>query len=215
MATNARAEQVLGYPHEQWPHDEGLWQRILHPDDRDHVLQTVRATIAAGRDLSLTYRVRAADRRWVWLHHLGHVARDDAGTATAMHSVLIDVTEAQRRERAAALLAAAGRALSGPGTVTQRLAAVAELAVGDLGQRATVWLRGDDGRYRPVAAAPAGTAPQVLKLAPVAAPRTWRPPTGPGAPSSFPRSMTDCCGSPPPVTRPATGNWPRWAPGTC
>jgi anti-anti-sigma factor len=54
--------------------------------------------------------------------------------------------------------------------VAERLAAAAALTVGALCDRATVWLRGDDGRYRPVAAAPAEAAPEVLALTPVAAP---------------------------------------------
>src|SRR4051794_4109665 len=168
---NARAEEVLGYPARQWLEDAGLWQRILHPDDRERVVQAVRDCIAAGVDLALTYRVQAVDGRWVWLRHLAHVARDEAGSPTAVHSVLIDVTESQQREQAAELLAAAGRVLSGAGPVTDRLAAAAELTLGLLCDRASVWLRADDGRYRPVAAVPVGAAPQVLALAPVASPQ--------------------------------------------
>src|SRR4051794_6787098 len=161
---NARAEEVLGYPVRQWLDDPGLWQRILHSDDADEVLAAVRAAIADGEDLSLTYRVRAADGRWVWLQHLAHVARDEAGTATAMHSVLVDITDSKRRELAAALLAAAGRVLTGPGSVEERLARVRGLLVPDLCDWAAVWLRGDDERYRPVAVAPAGLAGRVRAL---------------------------------------------------
>jgi anti-anti-sigma factor len=167
---NRRAEELLGYPTAQWLEDEGLAERIVHPDDYADARDAVGTGIAEGRDFSLSYRVRAADGRWVWLQHLGHVAHDANGAARALHTVLIDVTDAKRRELAAALLAAAGEVLAGPGTVTERLAAVAALTVGDLCDRATVWLRGDDGRYRPVAAAPPEAAPQVLALTPVTAP---------------------------------------------
>jgi PAS domain S-box-containing protein len=209
---NARVEEVLGYPVQQWLDEAALWQRILHPDDRDDVLRAVRAAIADGEDLSLTYRVRAADNRWVWLQHLTHVARDAAGTATALHAVLIDVSEQRRRERASALLAAAGQVLTAPGTVTERLSAAAGLTIGDLCDRATVWLRGDDGRYRPVAAAPPEAAPQVLALTPVAAPASLKRPTGPGGRSSSRRSTKNCCASPRPATRRRTAPSPRWAP---
>jgi anti-anti-sigma factor len=167
---NARAEEVLGYPVQQWLDDPGLWQRILHLDDADEVLSAVRTAIADGEDLSLTYRVRAADGRWVWLQHLAHVARDAAGTATAMHSVLVDVTDSKRRELAAALLAAAGRVLTGPGSVEERLTTVIGLLVPGLCDWAAVWLRGDDERYRPVAVAPAGLAEQVRALGSVRVP---------------------------------------------
>jgi anti-anti-sigma factor len=167
---NERIEEVLGYRVGEWLDEPGLWQRILHPDDADEVLAAVRAAIADGEDLSLTYRVRAADGRWVWLQHLAHIDRDDAGTATAMHSVLVDVTDAKRRELAAALLAAAGRVLTGPGSVEERLATVTGLLVPDLGDWAAVWLRGDDERFRPVAVAPAGLADRVGALGSVRVP---------------------------------------------
>ncbi|MFL6266875.1 MAG: PAS domain-containing protein [Actinomycetes bacterium] len=155
---NDRVEEVLGYPLRQWLDETGLWQRILHPDDAGPVLTAVRAAIAEGEDLSLTYRVRAADGRWVWLQHLAHVARDEAGTATAMHSVLVDVTDSKRRELAAALLAAAGRVLTGPGSVEERLATVTGLLVPDLCDWAAVWLRGDDERFRPARSTPSRTS---------------------------------------------------------
>ena len=167
---NQRVEEVLGYPLQQWLDETGLWQQILHPDDAGAVLAAVRAAISDGEDLSLTYRVRAADGRWVWLQHLAHVTRDDAGTATAMHSVLVDVTESKRRELAAALQAAAGRALAGPGGVEERLQAVAGLLTPDLADWAAVWLRGDDERYRPVVVAPAALAGPVLDVGPVRLP---------------------------------------------
>jgi anti-anti-sigma factor len=167
---NARVEEVLGYPVRQWLDETGLWQRILHPDDAEEALGAVRAAIDGGADLSLTYRVRAADGRWVWLQHLAHVERDDAGTATAMHSVLVDVTDSKRRELAAVLLAAAGRVLTGPGSVGERLTTVADLLTPDHGDWAAVWLRGHDERYRPVAVAPAGAAVGVRAVGPVQVP---------------------------------------------
>jgi anti-anti-sigma factor len=167
---NARAVELLGYPTEQWLTDSTLSDRILHPDDRAAALARADRALAEDDNYSMSYRVRAADGSWRWLQHHGHVVRDRTGTPTALHAVLIDVTESKRREEAAALLAEAGRVLADPGPVTERLAEAAELTCPALGDRATVWLRADDGRYRPVAAAPAGSAPQVLALPPVSAP---------------------------------------------
>ncbi|HEX2075930.1 MAG TPA: SpoIIE family protein phosphatase [Geodermatophilus sp.] len=165
-----RAEELLGYPVQQWVNDPGLWRRVIHPDDREEAVRRMEWGVAEARDFALTYRVRTADGRLVWLHHLAHVVRDEVGTARAVHAVLFDITEQKRRERSAELLAAASRVLAGAGSVEERLSAVAGLAIGELCDRASVWLRDDDGRYRPVAAAPADLAPQVLALAPVTTP---------------------------------------------
>ena len=153
---SSRAEELLGYRTQQWLDDAGLWQRILHPDDREEAMRLVADGIAHGGDYELSYRLRSRDGRWVWLRHLAHVARDDAGVPRAVHAVLVDVTEEKRREEAAALLAATGGVLSGPGTVEDRLGAVAALAAGRICDQAAVWLRGDDDRLRPIAAAPDG-----------------------------------------------------------
>ena len=167
---NERIQELLGYSVADWLADPQLWQRIIDPEDRDDAVAAVRRGISEGRDFSLTYRVHTADGRLVWLHHLGHVVADEDGGARALHAVLFDITEQKRREQTAELLAAVGQLLAAPGTVEERLSAVAGLAVGSLCERSSVWLRENDGRYRTVAAAPAETAEQLLALEPVTTP---------------------------------------------
>jgi anti-anti-sigma factor len=171
---SAQAEEMLGYPVERWLGDPEFWSGIIHPDDRDEALQTCTRGTAEGRDYDFSYRAVAADGRVVWLHDLVHVVCDADGDACELHGVLIDITVQKRREQAAALLAAAGGVLAGAGTLEEKLSAVAGLAVGDLADLATVWVQGGDGRYRPVAAAPAQFAPQLLAREPFTAPAELR-----------------------------------------
>ncbi|MGY1686443.1 SpoIIE family protein phosphatase [Geodermatophilus sp. SYSU D00867] len=179
---NDRVEDLLGYPAARWLAEPGLWERLLHPDDRATAVRRVHRAVADGEvDFSLTYRARTRDGRWLWLQHLGHVARDEHGRARSLHVVLTDVTAARRREQAAVMLAAAGRALSAGGPIEQRLGAVAGRTLGVLGERAVVWLA-DDDRYRLVAAAPAELATQVHGMPAVLAPEELRPLIAAGRP---------------------------------
>ncbi len=164
---NERIEELLEWPREAWLADPELWTRCLHADDRERVLAEMAAAYGAGGDFVTTYRMRSRSGRLVWVHHLGHLACDDAGEPVALLAVLVDITAQRRREEAAELLAKASAVLAGPGSVEERLAGVAGLAVGLLCERASVWLRRDDGRYQPVAAAPADGAAAVLALGPV------------------------------------------------
>ncbi len=164
------AEELLGYPAHRWLGNAGFWQSIVHPDDRDEVARRCAQHTAAGRDYDLSYRMIAADGRVVWLYDVVHVVCDPDGTPREHQGVMIDITEQKRREQAAMLLAEAGLLLAGPGGVEDKLTAVAGLAVGELCDLATIWLRGDDGRFRPVTAAPAAAAPAVLDLAPITIP---------------------------------------------
>jgi PAS domain S-box-containing protein len=160
---NAQAEELLGYSLAEWLTDEPLWTSIIEPADQERVLRAVTDGIAAGGDFTVDYRVRARDGRRVWLQQLGHVVRGVRGGAT-VHAVLIDITEHKRREQASRLLVAAAGVLAAPDTAEQRLTALTGLLVGELCDGATIWLRGDDERYRAVAAAPAGLAERVLDL---------------------------------------------------
>jgi PAS domain S-box-containing protein len=87
-----RAEPMLGYPMDRWLHEKGFWVRILHPDDRDWVVEScVRAT-AEGRDNDFVYRAIAADGRLVWLRDMVYVEMDAAGTPRLLRGVMLDIT---------------------------------------------------------------------------------------------------------------------------
>jgi PAS domain S-box-containing protein len=167
---NDRVEDLLGPAVEQWLADPEMWLRLVHPDDRERAVAELAAGAAAGRDFALTYRMCTGEGQVIWIQDLVHIA-----TSGRLHGVLIDITASKRREQASALLAAAGRALAADGAVEDRLGTVAGLALGLLGERAVVWLAGDDNRYRMVAAAPAELAGQVRGLPAVLAPGELRP----------------------------------------
>jgi hypothetical protein len=99
-------ERILGYPAPQWLDEDGLWERSLHPDDRERMRKISRA-IDSGGPWSADYRLIARDGRLVWLHDEGGPATfDDIGPAT-FHGVLLDITE--RKEAEARLLEAEER----------------------------------------------------------------------------------------------------------
>jgi PAS domain S-box-containing protein len=102
---SGQIERMLGYAPEEWTADPTLWERLLHPDDRDRVvadeLEVVRA---AGRPggmeetlLATEYRMVARDGRVVWV-------RDEAsflpaeGPAPLLLGLLLDVTERKEAE---------------------------------------------------------------------------------------------------------------------
>ncbi len=162
-----RITELLGYPAQRWREEPDLWDRLVHPADRERVARVFGERTAAGQDFAETYRMRAADGRVVWVHDIVHVARDADGAPRSAQGVVVDVTDQQRAVRGARLLAEAGRRLAEPGSAAQRLTAVAELAVGDLADLVIVRVRGDDGRYRAVAAAPPDAVSAALALPPL------------------------------------------------
>jgi PAS domain S-box-containing protein len=88
-----RAEQILGYPVEQWLSQPNFWAEHLYPLDREQALAARRKATAEGRDHSLEYRVLAADGRQVWLHDTTHVVLDEEGHPIHLRGVAIDSTK--------------------------------------------------------------------------------------------------------------------------
>jgi PAS domain S-box-containing protein len=96
--------EMLGYPLERWVGDPGFFAEILHPDDRERVLESFTRNGSGADSFRDEYRLVAADGRTVWVWDESRLVRDERGRPLYMQGVLIDVTEsreAQVRERAA------------------------------------------------------------------------------------------------------------------
>jgi PAS domain S-box-containing protein len=87
-----RAEALLGYPMERWLHEPGFWVKILHPEDREWVVESCLRASKEGRDNDFEYRALAADGRVVWLRDMVYVEKDEAGHPRLLRGVMLDVT---------------------------------------------------------------------------------------------------------------------------
>ena len=101
MFTSRPEWALYGYPRADWEADpDGMWQRLLHRDDRDTVLGEWRAAIRDGVPHNGHYRMVAADGSDVWLWEYESVVRDDAGIVVRREGVAIDVTARVEAEQA-------------------------------------------------------------------------------------------------------------------
>ena len=84
---------MFGYPAASWESDE-FFPTILHPEDRERVLQDHADVFARGDELwAWDFRVLAADGRTVWVHDEAVVVKDDDGTPLYVQGFMQDVTE--------------------------------------------------------------------------------------------------------------------------
>ena len=84
---------MFGYPAEAWESDD-FFPTILHPEDRERVLQDHVDVFAHGNDRwSWDFRVIAADGRTVWVHDEAVVVKDEAGAPQYVQGFMQDVTE--------------------------------------------------------------------------------------------------------------------------
>jgi PAS domain S-box-containing protein len=142
-----RAEQLLGYPAQRFYVEPGLWETLVHPEDREATLQQERESADRG-EYELQYRMLAADGRSIWVRDIVHTRGDPVAGTSRRRGVMVNVTgqreaeqereellrsrtethpQRHRQENHLRLLADAGVALGEslePGAIAQRVAAL-------------------------------------------------------------------------------------------
>jgi two-component system, cell cycle sensor histidine kinase and response regulator CckA len=95
---NRRAEDVLGYPVEQWIEDPNFWADHIYEADRAGAVDYCGNAIRQLRDHTFEYRMVAADGRLVWLRDIVKVEHDGAN-AVRLRGVMEDITDRKAAEQ--------------------------------------------------------------------------------------------------------------------
>jgi two-component system cell cycle sensor histidine kinase/response regulator CckA len=93
------AEDLLGFPKEEWLQDPAFWRHHTHPDDLARAAAFCRECIAKGKDHDFEYRMIARDGHIVWLRDIVTVDRTAAGDVR-LSGIMIDITERREIEEA-------------------------------------------------------------------------------------------------------------------
>lgn len=96
---SSRYQEMLGLDHcPTMP--TGDWIKYIHPDDRDHFINCVRAHLKGETDLfTCEFRLKGAGDRELWVHDRGKALRDANGRAYSMAGSMGDVSERKRMEQ--------------------------------------------------------------------------------------------------------------------
>ncbi len=91
-------ESVLGYTSAELIADPDIFDRLIHPDDRDRVREKSERAEVTGEPFDEEYRVIAKDGHLVWLHNQAVLVRDPEGRPRFWHGVNVDITARKQAE---------------------------------------------------------------------------------------------------------------------
>ncbi len=94
------AERLLGHPCEAWL-KPGFVQQVIHPDDRDWVLEQIRERLDQGQSSLTDFRMRHKDGHVVWVR----AVFTRGGEGGLCRGILMDVSEQKEAENRIAYLA--------------------------------------------------------------------------------------------------------------
>jgi len=84
-------EKLLGYPVRRWLTEDDFWVTLLHPDDRERVLESANRTHASGEPFRGTYRLIHADGHPVTLLDETIPVADDDGEPLFLQGFLLSI----------------------------------------------------------------------------------------------------------------------------
>jgi PAS domain S-box-containing protein len=96
MYVSPHYESMFGFTPAERMADPSLWERLVHPDDRDQLLAEIDALAPDAEGWSFEYRMHHRDGHVVWVQDQAVLVRDDDGTPLFYQGVLSDVTESRR-----------------------------------------------------------------------------------------------------------------------
>ena len=89
----------FGYPLADWNEKSDLWTRILHPEDREWVLEATAAAMRAGAETDYEYRIVASNGAVFWVRDRGSFTRDELGNPVCWQGIILDITERKLDEQ--------------------------------------------------------------------------------------------------------------------
>jgi len=90
---------ILGYPPDKFPDTIQSFKDLLHPEDRDRVLDYIDKYLSGEvSEYLIVFRMRHQNGKWVWINARGRALYDEHGKATRIVGAHTDITHIKAYE---------------------------------------------------------------------------------------------------------------------
>lgn len=96
---SSQVEKLSGYPVEDWLKRADFWKTILHPADRERVIELDKRTNESGEMFSVDYRLITASGDEVWVRDEAVLVKDEAGYPLYWQGIMLDITDQKHHEQ--------------------------------------------------------------------------------------------------------------------
>src|SRR5829696_8068785 len=93
-----QVEKIFGYSPEEWMANPQLWASLIHPEDREAVLEQETLGTPGAPSIAAEYRMSTRDGGTIWVLDEAVIEKDRNGVPV-WHSVLYDMTERKSAEQ--------------------------------------------------------------------------------------------------------------------
>ena len=100
LYVSPQIKDMFGYSPEEWMGDPDLFEKLLHPGDRERVLAEDARTDETREPFSVEYRQFTKDGRVIWVSDEAVLVEDEEGQPLFWQGVMHDVTDQKQTEEA-------------------------------------------------------------------------------------------------------------------
>lgn len=96
---NQKAALIIGYKHDELEHDPGLWDKLVHPNDK-HLLElnNLNQIYLTNKPFKIEYRIKHKNGQYIWISHKGKVTEFDNDNPVRVSGIYTDITQNKLNE---------------------------------------------------------------------------------------------------------------------
>jgi PAS domain S-box-containing protein/putative nucleotidyltransferase with HDIG domain len=91
---------MLGYEPDDWSKNNELWTKVIHPDDRERVMEEYNRTYKCGETFTAEYRMSTKSGQTLWVRDEAVLKSDQSGNPLFWQGIIVDITERKKAELA-------------------------------------------------------------------------------------------------------------------
>ncbi len=93
-----QVERLLGYSRDDFLNDPEFWKKIIHPEDRERILEENKQSVNMGHTFEVEYRLITKDGRVIWVKDEAALVHDENGKPLHWLGVWTDITSRKMAE---------------------------------------------------------------------------------------------------------------------